>query len=98
MLKKLLKALGLSKKTVRTDKPVGEVTHYYGNLGVAIVKFNRDMPAGKNITFQGTTTDFSQDISSMELDRKPADMAPRGKEVGIKVKEKTREGDKVYLN
>ncbi|MBI3046176.1 MAG: hypothetical protein HYY86_01355 [Candidatus Harrisonbacteria bacterium] len=98
MLKKLLRALGLSKKVSRTDKPVGEVTHYYGNLGVAIVKFNQDMPAGKNVTFQGATTDFSQDLSSMELDHKSVSLAPRGKEVGLKVKEKVREGDKVYLN
>lgn len=98
MLKKLLKALGLSKKTPRADKPVGEVTHYYGNLGVAIVKFNQNMPLGKNVTFQGHTTDFSQNLDSMELDRKPVTMAPKGKEIGIKVKDKTREGDKVYLN
>ena len=98
MLKKLLKALGFSKKAPRTDKPVGEVTHYYGNLGVAIVKFNQDMPAGKNLTFQGATTDFSQDLNSMEFDHKSVNLAPRGKEVGIKVNKKVREGDEVYLN
>lgn len=98
MLKKLLRALGFSKKIPRTDKPAGEVTHYYSNLGVAIVKFNQDMPAGKNLTFQGATTDFSQNLASMELDHKSVSMAPRGKEVGLKVKDKVREGDKVYLN
>lgn len=99
MLKKILKALGLSKqKVLRQDKPVGEVTHYYGNLGVAIVKFNQDLMTGKNVTFQGVTTDFSQDISSVELDHKSMMMAPKDKEVGVKVKNKVREGDKVYLN
>ena len=81
MLKKLLRALGFSKKVPRTDNPVGEVTHYYGNLGVAFVKFNQDMPVGKDVTFQGTTTDFSQNIASMELDHKSVSLAPRGKEV-----------------
>ena len=98
MLKKLLRALGFSKKVSRTDKPIGEVTHYYGGLQVAIVKFNQDMPAGKNVTFQGATSDFSQDLSSMELDHKSVQVAPKGKEVGLKVKDKVREGDKVYLN
>src|SRR3989344_9183224 len=98
MLKKLLRALGLSKKAPRTDKPVGEVTHYYGNLGVAIVKFNQDMPVGKNLTFQGATTDFSQDVSEMQMNHKPVQTAFRGQEVGIKIKGKSREGDKVYLN
>ncbi|MDP3999478.1 MAG: translation elongation factor-like protein [bacterium] len=98
MLKKLLKALGFLKKTPRTDKPVGEVTHYYGKAEVAIVRFNQDMPVGKNVTFQGETTDFSQDLASMEFDHKTINVAPKGKEVGIKVKDKVREGDGVYLN
>ena len=98
MLKKILRALGFSKKVIRTDKPVGEVTHYYGHLNVAIVKFYQDMAAGKNMTFQGATSDFSQTVDSMQFDHKPISSAAKGQEVGIKVKDKVREGDKVYLN
>ncbi len=98
MLKKILQALGLSKKMPRTDKPAGAVTHYYGGLKVAIVKFNQDVPSGSAATFQGATTDFSQNLDSMELDRKPVMKAPKGKEIGIQVKKKVREGDKVYLD
>lgn len=98
MLKKLLKALGLSRKVLRTDKPVGEVTHFYGKAGVAIVKFNRDIPKGSKVTFQGATTDFSQEVSSMEFDHKPIILAPKEKEIGIKVKNKVRDGDQVYLD
>lgn len=98
MLKKILQALGLSKKSPRTDKPIGEVTHFYGGLGVAIVKFRQDVPAGADVTFQGATTDFSQNLKSLELDRKPVMKAPKGKEIGIKVGKKVREGDGVYLN
>lgn len=98
MLKKILQALGLSKKSARTDKPIGEVTHFYGGLGVAIVKFSQEVSDGANVTFQGATTDFSQSLESMELDRKPIMKAPKGKEVGIKVRKKVRDGDRVYLN
>ncbi len=98
MLKKILQLLGLAKKTARIDKPVGEVTHYYGGLGVAIVKFNKEIPSGTNLSFHGVTTDFSQNVDSMELDRKPVMKAPKGEEIGIKVRKKVREGDKVYFN
>ncbi len=98
MLKKILQSLGLQKKTPRPDKPVGEVTHYYGHLGVAIVKFNQDMSAGASLAFQGATTDFEQSLDSMQLDHKPVMKAPKGKEIGIKVRKKVREGDSVYLN
>ena len=98
MLKKILKSLGFLKKVPRQDKPVGVVTHYYGKAGVAIIKFNQDLPIGKNVTFQGATTDFSQDVKSMELDHQSITLAPKGKEVGVNVKEKVREGDEAYLN
>ncbi len=98
MLKKLLKALGLSRKVIRTDKPVGEVTHFYGKAGVAIVKFNKDISKGSKLTFQGATTDFSQEVMSMEFDHKSINLAPKGKEIGIKVKDKVRDGDQVYLD
>ena len=62
------------------------------------MRFNRDMAAGKNVTFQGATTDFSQNVDSMELDHKSVSSVPKGKEVGIKVSKKVREGDNVYLN
>lgn len=98
MLKKILQSLGLSKKSPRTDKSVGEVTHYYGHLGVAIVKFNQEISTGVSLTFQGATTDFDQNLDSMQLDHKPVLKAPKGKEIGIKVRKKVREGDSVYLN
>jgi len=98
MLKKLLQSSGLSKKAPRTDKPIGEVTHYYGNLGVAIVKFSKDVPAGTSVTFQGATTDFSQNLDSIQLEHKDVMLAPKGKEVGVRVKKKVREGDRAYFN
>lgn len=78
-------------------KPIGEVTHFYGNLGVAIVKFNKEVVAGSELHFKGVTTDFTEKAKSMQFDHKPIESAPKGKEVGIKVKGKVREGDLVYL-
>ena len=58
----------------------------------------RGRTIGQNVAFQGATTDFSQDVASMQFDHKSIDKAPKGKEIGIKVKKKVREGDMVYLN
>jgi putative protease len=77
-------------------KPIGEVTHYYSNLEVAIVKFNKPVEVGAKVRFRGATTDFEETISSMQYDHKPIDKAKKGQEVGIKVGEKVRQGDKVY--
>ncbi len=78
------------------EKPIGEVTHYFSGIQVAIVKFNRVVKVGETIKFKGATTDFSQTIESMQYDHKDIESAKKGQEVGIKITEKVREGDEVY--
>ncbi len=77
-------------------KSIGEVTHYYGDLKVAVVKFSRTVEAGEKVHFKGATTDFEQALDSMQFDHKEVKDAKKGKEVGIKVKDKVRAGDEVY--
>ncbi|MDP2598763.1 MAG: translation elongation factor-like protein [Candidatus Liptonbacteria bacterium] len=83
-------------KAPKREKPIGAVTHYYSNLEVAIVKFKKAVKVGTKIQFRGTTTDFEETIKSMQYDHKPIMVAPKGKEIGIKVKDKVREGDEVF--
>lgn len=77
-------------------KPIGVVTHFYGHISVAIVKFSKPVKAGTMAHFKGATTDFKEPLSSMQYDHKPIDAAPKGKEVGVKVSQKVREGDEVF--
>ncbi len=84
-------------ETTNKVKPIGTVTHYYGGLGVAIVKFNKAVEKGTKVNFSGATTNFTQSLNSMQFDHKDIASAPKGKEIGIKVDEKVREGDEVFL-
>ncbi len=87
-----------SKKAVKNKKSkrIGKVTHYYGGIRVAIIKFNKDIRISKEVRFKGATTDFKQTISSMQFDHKDIKTAKKGKQVGIKVKSKVRVGDEVF--
>ncbi|HXF44257.1 MAG TPA: hypothetical protein VNK70_02210 [Candidatus Paceibacterota bacterium] len=87
---------GLFSKKSEGPKPIGVVTHYYGGLGVAIVKFNRAVKVGETVHFKGATTDFKQTIKSMQYDHKEITEAGKNQEVGVKVSDKVREGDRVY--
>lgn len=89
--------MGLFSKKTKEPKPVGVVTHFFGGLGVAIVKFNTSVEAGAHLYFKGATTDFKAVAKSMQYDHEEIQKAKKGQEVGIKVKEKVREGDSVYL-
>lgn len=86
-----------SKSKPKEPKPIGEVTHYYGGLGVAIVKFNKVVKVGERINFKGMTTDFEEVIQSMQYDHKDIESAKKNQEIGIKVNNKVRDGDKVYV-
>ncbi|MGC9598929.1 MAG: translation elongation factor-like protein [Minisyncoccia bacterium] len=86
-----------AKGSSKEPKPIGEVVHFYNKIGVAIVKFNKVVPAGTKLAFKGATTDFEEVAGSMQYDHKAIDKAPKGEQVGIKVSEKVHEGDSVYL-
>lgn len=77
-------------------KPIGEVTHFYSNIGVAIVKFKKAVKPGVAVYFKGATTDFKDKIDSIQYDHKAIKEAKKGQEVGVKVKKKVREGDLVF--
>lgn len=86
----------IKKNKEPQGKPIGEVTHYYSHLSVAIVKFNKPVKRGDRIHFKGATTDFEETVKSMQYDHQDIEAAKKGQEVGIKVSEKVREGDQVY--
>ena len=85
-----------SKSEQPTGKPIGEVTHYFGNLNVAVVKVTKAISSGDKIRIKGATTDFTQVVQSMQIDHKPVETAKRGQEIGMKVKKRVRVGDSVY--
>jgi len=84
------------KKASAVLKPIGLVTHYYDKIGVAIVSFNKAVSSGISVRFKGSTTDFLQTISSMQLNYKSVTRAPKSKEIGVKVKNRVREGDFLF--
>jgi putative protease len=51
---------------------------------------------GDRIKFKGHTTDFEDQIQSMQVDNKPVENAGPGALIGIKVKDRVREKDLVY--
>ena len=77
-------------------KLVGKVTHYFTKLGVAVVELEDTLKQGDRISIEGATTNFTQTVDSMQIDRQPVQEAGAGQSVGLKVAERVREGDKVF--
>ena len=77
-------------------KLIGRITHYFGKIGVAVIKLTASLAIGDEIRIVDGDTDFNQKIESMEVDREKIDKAKSGDSVGLKVGEKVRDGYKVY--
>ena len=76
---------------------VGVVVKFFAKPSVAAIEVRSgSIKNGELLRFKGHTTDFSETVSSMEIDNKTVEEAPAGSLIGIKVKERVRENDKVY--
>jgi putative protease len=79
------------------EEKIGIVEHFFTNVSVAAIKItDGELKVGDTIHIVGSTTDFTQKIDSMEIDRVPVESVKSGDDVGIKVKERVREHDIVY--
>lgn len=77
-------------------KKIGEVSHYFTDIGVGIIELGGKLEKGDRIAIRGATTDLEQDVKSMEIDREKVEKAGKGDSIGIKVKGRVREGDEVF--
>jgi len=77
-------------------KLIGKISHYFGNISVAVVDLSDTFKVGDTIRITGGETDFTQTVASMEVDHKKVDSAKKGDSVGFKVDQKVRDGYKVY--
>ena len=75
---------------------VGEITHYFGKIQVAVLKLSKSLEVGDEIRIQGGEIDFTQEIKSMEMDHQKVKKAKAGQSVGLAVKEKVRPGYKAF--
>ncbi len=78
-------------------KPIGKVTHYYGKLGVAIIKLQDELKLGDRIRIEKGERVFDQEVVSLHKNYQPIERAEAGDEVGVKVAEKAHEGAIVVL-
>jgi putative protease len=78
------------------EKEIGIITHYFGKISVGIIKLKGPLAVGEKIHIKGAHDDFTQAVSSMQLNHKDISRAKKGDEVGIKVTQRVHENDRVY--
>ena len=75
---------------------VGEVSHYFTKIGVAVVELTGKIKVGDSISVKGMTTNFEQKVESMQVEGENIEEANPGDDIGMKVADRVRKGDIVY--
>ena len=79
------------------EEQVGVVVKFFVKPSVAAIEVTSgSIKKGDLLKYKGHTTDFEEQVTSMEKDNQSVDEANVGDLIGIKVKERARENDKVY--
>ena len=79
------------------EEQVAVVVKFFAKPSVAALEVtNGSIKQGDLLRYKGHTTDFIEEIASMEMDNQSVEEAKVGDLIGVKVKERVRENDKVY--
>ena len=79
------------------QKEIGRVSGYFSHVGVAAIKLSGALKVGDKVHIKGHTTDFEVKVGAMQIERKAVTAAKKGDHVGIKVPDKVRPNDGVFL-
>ena len=80
------------------DVKVGKVTHYYDKIGVAILKLtDGELKLGDQIKISKGDSEFTQTVTSMQIEHQPIEKAKKGDVIGLKVDQPVKENAEVYL-
>ncbi|MCX6798958.1 MAG: hypothetical protein NTW59_02570 [Candidatus Diapherotrites archaeon] len=78
------------------EKPIGKVDHFFGKIGVAVVKLSGDLKVGDKLRFKRHDSEFEQVVDSMQVDHAQVQKAKKGQDIGLKVAQPVHEGAEVF--
>ena len=80
------------------EKEIGKVSSYFSKVKVAAISLSSGLKVGDKVHIKGHTTDFEQKVDSIQIERKEVKKVKKGDHIGIKVSEKVRPNDTVFLS
>ena len=75
---------------------IGQVTHYYDHLSVAVLALTEVIRVGDTVHFLGHSTDFQQEVTSLQIEHQPVTEAGPGQNVALKVAQRVHPHDAVF--
>lgn len=75
---------------------IGEVTHFFSKISVAVIALTDTLLVGDTVHFLGRSTDFRQEVKSMQIEHEQVEKAGSGQEVAMKVERRVRQHVRVF--
>jgi hypothetical protein len=75
---------------------VGRVNHYFDHINVAVLTLTETIHVGETLHFLGHSTDFRQEITSLQIEHKAVESAKPGEDVAMKVTQRVHPNDAVF--
>ena len=76
---------------------IGTVTDFFARLSVAGITLSAPLKVGDIIHIKGHTTDITMTVDSMQINNVNVTEAKTGDAVGIKLIDRARKGDSVFI-
>jgi len=77
-------------------KLIGEISHFFDKISVAVVEVKTEMKTGDTILIEGPLTNLKQKVDSMQIEHEKVAVAKKGQSIGMKVAGPVRKKDLVY--
>jgi translation elongation factor EF-Tu-like GTPase len=79
-----------------SGKQIGQITHYFDHISVAALTLTESLHIGDTVHILGHSTDFKQEVTSLEIEHQSVEEAKAGDDVAMKVIQKVHAHDKVF--
>lgn len=79
------------------DFKIGQVKHYFGKIGVAIIKLDADLAIGEKIKFKKRESElFVQNVDSLQIGHEKVNSASSGAVVAVRTDKPVKEETEVF--
>jgi len=80
-----------------SGKEIGMVTHFFDHISVAVLTLTAKIRVGDTLHFLGHSTDFKQEVTSLQIEHKEVKEAKKGDDVAMKVTQRVHPNDKGFM-
>ncbi|MGB9005002.1 MAG: hypothetical protein WCB96_04685 [Candidatus Aminicenantales bacterium] len=79
------------------EEEIGHISHYFSKISVAVIEITGgSLKVGDTIHVKGHTSDFTQQVESLQQEHQSIPQAGKGSSVGLKVKYPVHDHDRVF--